>query len=131
MKNELVVGLGLVILAVSIPALAHHGTNIAYDQSKTIVLKGTVTEFKFANPHVEVHLDAKDANGKTTSWNLEGLGVYYFSKVGWNRTSLKPGDEVTITFNPSRSGGQTGVIRKMVTAAGKEFVSETTTEPGK
>ena len=131
MKNGFALCLGLVILAVSIPALAHHGTNITYDQSKTVVLRGAVTEFKFANPHVEVHLDVKDASGKTVSWNLEGAGVYYFSKVGWNRTSLKPGDQVTITINPARAGGQTGVILKMLTAGGKEFVSEPATEPTK
>lgn len=131
MKNAFALCLGLAALAVSTPAFAHHGTNITYDQSKTIVLKGTVTEFKFANPHVEVHLDVKDESGKTVSWNLEGVGVYYFSKVGWNRTSLKPGDPVTITINPARAGGQSGVILKMVTAGGKEFVSQPAAEPGK
>ena len=134
MKNELksaVRRLCAVLALFAVPALAHHGTNITYDQSKAVVLKGTVTEYKFANPHVEIHLDVKDASGKAVNWNLEGAGVYYFSKVGWNRTSLKAGDEVTITINPARIGGQTGVILKMVTAGGKQFVSDPATETAK
>lgn len=134
MKNELknaVLHLCMVLGLFAVPAFAHHGTTITYDQSKTVVLKGTVTEYKFANPHVEIHLDVKDASGKAVNWNLEGAGVYYFSKVGWNRTSLKEGDEVTITINPARTGGQTGVILKMLTGGGKQFVSDPAAEPAK
>jgi hypothetical protein len=114
-----------IVFGFLLPAFAHHGTNITYDVSKTVVLKGTVTEFKFANPHVEIHLDVKDDSGKTVNWNIESAGVYYWSKLGWNKTSLKPGDQVTITLNPARAGTPAGVAVKLVNAAGKEFITET------
>ena len=116
------------ILAFSSIGLAHHGTNITYDQSRTIVLKGTVTAFKFANPHVEVHLDVKDQNGRIVNWSLEGTSVYYWSKAGWNKSSLKAGDQVTATANPARSGNAIGNIVKLVSANGKEFITERTEE---
>ena len=125
MKTALVaLSIGLCILAVSIPAFAHHGTNITYDASKTVVIKGAVTSFKFSNPHIEILLDVKDETGKVVSWNVEGPGVYTWSKSGWTRNSLKPGDQITATVNPGRSGNPIGVATKVVTAAGKEFVSE-------
>ena len=122
MKNALRVV--LCILAISIPAFSHHGTNITYDPSKTVVLKGTVTSFKYGNPDTEILLDVKDEAGKVVSWNVEGPGVYNFSKAGWTRNSLKPGDQITATVNPGRSGNPIGVVTKIVTAAGKEFVVE-------
>ena len=38
-------------LAASLPLLAHHG-NTSYDTSKTVTVKGTVTQYVWANPHV-------------------------------------------------------------------------------
>jgi hypothetical protein len=125
---RLTVGLNCYLLALSTIGLAHHGTNITYDQSRTIVLKGTVTAFKFANPHVEVHLDVRDQTGKIVNWSLEGTSVYYWSKAGWNKTSLKAGDQITATANPARSGSAIANIVKLVTANGKEFVTGRTEE---
>jgi uncharacterized protein DUF6152 len=111
------------VIASSTAVLAHHGTNITYDQSKTVVLKGTVTAFKFANPHVEIHLEVKDQNGRIVDWTLEGTSVYYWSKAGWNKTSLKAGDQITAITNPARSGTATANIVKLVISNGKEFVT--------
>jgi hypothetical protein len=115
-----------IIVALLLPgvAFAHHGTNATYDQSKTIVLKGTVSEFKFANPHVEIFLDVKDKNGKVVRWTVEGTSLYYWSKAGWNKSSMRSGDQVTVTVNPGRSGATTGNLVKLAHANGKEFVTE-------
>src|ERR1700758_2570159 len=50
------------ILAVSISALAHHG-EANYDTSAVVDVKGTVTDFQFINPHVLIHIDARDSGG--------------------------------------------------------------------
>src|SRR5579883_1801145 len=50
------------LLAGSFPLLAHHG-NAAYDTSKSVTVKGTVTEFVWANPHIFLKVDAKDDSG--------------------------------------------------------------------
>src|SRR5688572_22961060 len=120
------VALSLILYLFIVPmiATAHHGTNITYDASKPLEIKGTVTSFKFANPHIEILLDVKDEAGKVTNWNIEGPGVYTWSKAGWTRNSLKPGDQITATISPGRLGNPIGVATKIVTAAGKEFIVE-------
>jgi hypothetical protein len=115
-----------IVLTLLMPAIvvAHHGTNATYDQSTTIVLTGTVSEFKFANPHVEILLDVKDKRGSVVNWTVEGTSLYYWSKAGWNKSSMKAGDQVTVTINPAKSGARVGNLVKLVHANGKKFVTE-------
>ena len=117
--------IGISVLTCSIAGMPHHGTNTTYDRAKTVVLKGTVTQFKFTNPHVQVYINVENENGKVLNWDLEATSVYYWSNSGWNKTSLKPGDHVVATINPARTGSPTGNLFKLVTAGGKEFVTET------
>src|SRR5690348_10012294 len=59
------------VLGLSVPLFAHHGTNISYDRSKATTIKGTVTEFRFANPHPQLYVDVKSDDGKVTNWGCE------------------------------------------------------------
>ncbi len=71
MRNKvlLVCALATGLLAAG-PAFAHHGT-AGYDMGKVVTLTGTVTKFDWSNPHVVVHLDAKDDSGNIQHWALE------------------------------------------------------------
>ena len=92
-------------LSVSIPSLAHHGSNVVYDLTQTITVSGTVTRFQFVNPHALIFLEVTDENGETVEW-LAGLpsasGLQ--GNEGWTRDTIKPGDELTITGSPARGG---------------------------
>jgi hypothetical protein len=112
------------VLLAALPLSAHHGTAASYDSSKTVSIKGSVTEFRFANPHVQVYLDVKDQNGKTVNWGIEGSSVYYWSKAGWNKNSLQVGDEITVILSPSKFGTPFGVMKKIVMPNGKEILWE-------
>ena len=114
----------LVVLLICVPLLAHHGTGGIYDMSKSVTLKGTVTMFTFVNPHVLVHFDVKDKDG-TVSWLAEGPPVINWTRAGWNRTSIKAGDQVTVTVYPAKNGKHEGVLAKMVAGNGKEWCCET------
>ena len=114
------------VAALSVPVIAHHGTGGTYNMDKAIVVKGTVTEFKFTNPHVLVSFDVRESNAKDiVHWLVSGPSVINWTRTGWNRTSLKAGDQVTVTLFPARSGKPEGVINKLVTANGKEWCCET------
>src|SRR5579862_9008303 len=63
-------GIGLSILSLSLPVAAHHG-NAAYDATKQINLKGTVTQFIWANPHCVVLFDVTDEGGQAVHWMAE------------------------------------------------------------
>src|SRR5215471_2662467 len=115
--------LPVLLLLLSIPLLAHHGTGGIYDMSKSVTLKGTVTMFKFVNPHVLVYLDVQGKAG-TVNWTAEGPPVINWTRTGWNRNSIKAGDQVTVTLYPAKNGKPEGVLAKMVTANGKEWCSK-------
>ena len=98
----------LVLLAsfavMSVPLFAHHGTGVAYETDKTITLKGTVTEWIWANPHCGILFDVTDAAGHVTHWGAELSNPHQLSMAGFSKDVLKPGDKITLTGNPSKSG---------------------------
>lgn len=104
--------------------LAHHGTQVAYQVDKTITLKGTVTEWAFAYPHPQIYFDVTDEGGKVQHWAAELLPTPIMMrnmKVGWSKTSMKPGDEIVLTCNPSKSPGATVCLARKLVVSGKEM----------
>ena len=112
-------------LAAGTTMSAHHGTNISYDSSKEITLTGTVTGFRWTNPHVQLYFDAKDESGKTVAWAAELNSPGVLSREGWTRRHFKAGDVITITVNPSKAGTPVGntVRSKPILVGGKEVVA--------
>jgi len=102
-----------ICLVLSGSAFAHHGA-AAYDMSKTITVTGTVTDFQFVNPHVLIAMDVKDASGKVEKWQGELTSPNHLSRAGWTKSTLKPGDQVTLIGGPAKSGSPTMWIRKIV-----------------
>jgi hypothetical protein len=109
---------------ISLPLLAHHGTGGTYEMEKPITLKGTITEFKFVNPHVLIFLDVPGKNGVGVNWLAEGPSVINWTRAGWNRNSVKAKDQVVVSVFPAKNGEPKGVIRKVVAANGKEWCCE-------
>jgi len=99
--------ISLVALGASGALQAHHAPAV-FDQSKTIVVEGTVTEFVWQNPHSWIRMDVVDANGKTTNWSMEMNPPTYLIKSGWKATTLKPGDKIRVVANPLRTGEPAG-----------------------
>ena len=111
--------LGVVVFAltaVMVPGsvFAHHGS-AAYEETKTVTVSGTVTEFRFVNPHVLVFWDVKDETGNIQKWSGERSGPNSMARnAGWTRNTLKPGDQVTITGRQSKNGTYTMAISKII-----------------
>jgi hypothetical protein len=92
----------------SSPVSAHHGiTN--YDMKKTIVLTGTVTAFDWSNPHCLAYVDVKDDAGYVKHWTLELSSTFTMSHRGWDKDTLKRGDQVTLETHPARNGAPIGI----------------------
>ena len=85
------------------PVVAHHGT-ASFDTSKDLTLKGTVTDWIWANPHCFLKFDAMDETGTVRNWAVEVSNPTDMVKRGWARTSFKAGDEVTVTLQPVKGG---------------------------
>ena len=91
------------LLTVSIPLIAHHG-NASYDD-KVVTLKGTVTEWRWINPHVFLKLDVKGDDGKVVNWTCELVAPSNMINFGFTGDSFKLGDKVTVvTTQVARSG---------------------------
>ena len=107
------------LLAICSPAFAHHGA-AAYDMSKPIVLKDAViTEFAWINPHPLIKADYKDEKGNVQHWIMEMGSTPASQLIGWTRTSLKPGDVVTLYVWQAKTGLPVGRFNKVVFSDGK------------
>ena len=105
-------------LLVSMPVVAHHGA-ASFDTEKELTLKGTVTEWIWANPHCFLKFDAKDDTGAVRNWAVETQNPTDMSKRGWRRTSFKPGDEVTVTLQAVKNGAPVGRVRTVLLPNGQ------------
>ena len=115
---------GVILLAVSGPVLAHHST-VNFDREKQITLQGTVTDFKLLNPHPAVYFQVKDEAGNVVEWiagSASPPARWYNS--GWRANALKPGDAITITGNPSKDGQKVLRILKIVKSSGQEWTED-------
>lgn len=104
--------------------LAHHGSNVSYQLDKTITVSGTVTEWEFVNPHPQIYLDVKDEQGAVAHWAVELLptpSMMKNMKVGWTRTTMKPGDQIKLVCNPSRVAGAKACLAKELEINGKAW----------
>ena len=116
------------LLTICLPLVAHHGTNISYDRSKPVTMRGTVTEFRFANPHPQLFVDVKDSSGNVTNWGCEiAANPYQLILSGWTKqrstNELKAGTVVTITVAPSRAGTNAALLIKVVNEKGQELLA--------
>ena len=122
MKSNLLVAgaLSLGVLAVSAPALAHHG-NAAYADEITEFKQATVTKFAWANPHVLIDFDATDAKGNAIHMVVESAAPQALRLIGWEKASLMPGDVITVRMYVVKNGNNAGRLQKIVLADGSEL----------
>src|SRR5262245_48962105 len=129
----LVLTAGLIL--VGTPAFAHHGTGVSYDASKPVTLKGTVTEFRYANPHPQLYFDATDEKGNVVHWS----GEFYPNPAqllqgGWGRkrseAALPFATKVTMTLAPPRAGTPVRAMLQRVSEKGEVLMGVAGGGPG-
>ena len=114
------VGVWFVIL-IGAPLAAHHSPAV-FDQSTQIVLSGTVSEFRWMNPHSWIDLEVESAGTELDGrWSVEMTGQTYLVRAGWRRSTIVPGDEVRITVNPLRTGEKIGKFISVTLPDGTEL----------
>ena len=105
-------------LIVSIPSFAHHA-NAVFDVGKRLTLKGTVTEWFWANPHCLLKFDVRGDNGQVVNWIAETQAPPNIIPSGYSKQSFRAGDEITVTVEPVKNGQPLGRILQVVLANGK------------
>lgn len=122
MKNK-VLALGIFAAALLLgsgTAFAHHAWN-GYDMSNLTTVKGTITNFDWANPHVWMSFDAND-NGKVAHWDAGGPSPSRMQGTGWSKDTLKPGDQITAVGHKIKDGTNKLRLDKVVLSNGKSLV---------
>ena len=110
-------GLALCLAAGAL-VIAHHGLG-AFDQTNTITLQGTVTAFRFTNPHAIVEFDVKDEQGHLRGWQAELTSAVRLK--GWTAASLEPGVVVTVTGYRAKSGAPSVWVTTLSSSNGVEL----------
>jgi len=98
----------------AMPLAAHHSFAM-FDQKQIVTLAGKVHEFQWTNPHAFLEID--DSKGKR--WSLELNSPNNLKRQGWVRSSVKPGDAVTVRMNPLRDGQPGGLFLDLKFPDGK------------
>jgi hypothetical protein len=102
-------------------AVAHHARS-GYDLSKTVTLKGTITRVEWSNPHALLFFDVTEANGHVQNWHAITGGPSRMSRFGWTGDTLKAGDVITITGNPTKEGSAEIWLDRITLPGGREVV---------
>jgi hypothetical protein len=100
------------------PSSAHHSFAM-FDRTHEMVLEGTVREFQWTNPHSWIELDVRNEKGGIDVYNVEMNSPNNLTRQGWKSTSLKAGDKVTVTLNPTRDGTKGGLFVSVLLADGR------------
>jgi hypothetical protein len=103
----LLAGLVGALVITSDMARAHHSYSM-FEYGSSIEIEGTVQEFRFINPHAFILVKVKGKDGRVETWSLEGQPTAMLEREGWNRLTLKPGDQIRATISPLRSGAAGG-----------------------
>jgi hypothetical protein len=95
---------GLLYAGTPAPVVAHHAFTPEFDNTKPVILKGSIAKVEWTNPHAWLWVDVKDADGKVTSWSFEMGSPFALMRAGWKRDDIKPGTEVEVSGYRARSG---------------------------
>ena len=120
MHRRMIAALAMATFVVAVPVFAHHAWPV--DRSKEVTVKGTVTGFNWANPHVMIDLEVKTDTGKVEKWNVGGPSTDRMSGNGWDRNTLKPGDVITGFGYQFSDGSRVVQLQRIVMANGKEML---------
>jgi len=90
------------------PIAAHHSFTAQYDAAKQLTIVGTISKVEWTNPHTFFFVDAKDDQGRVVNWTVEGGAPNVLYREGWKPTTLKVGDQVTVTMALAKDGSNQG-----------------------
>lgn len=121
--NARCAGVTILALAVSVRvASAHHSFSAVYDDRRSVTVTGVVTQFRFVNPHALMSLEVTDESGKVVTWVVEFAGRLNLSEIGWTADSIKSGEKLTVTGNPTHTPAPRLAFQKIVKADGSQLL---------
>ena len=102
--------------------IAHHSTAM-YDSQNPVTIAGVVKKFEWTNPHAFVYLEVKNDKGEMVEWEVEMMSLNHLRAYGWTSKTVKPGDPLSATGAPAKSGAPSMIANRMKLADGREIRS--------
>jgi hypothetical protein len=99
---------GLLVFSTAWPAAAHHSFT-AFNMNEEKTVTGVVRTVEWTNPHIWIWIDVKNDKGSADTYGFEGMSPNFLERRNWTRTTLKPGDTVTVSYRPLRDGKNGGM----------------------
>ena len=109
----------LALVSVAVPLSAHHSWPVSFSQLVTV--KGTVTEFTWANPHPMISIEVKTNSGEIEKWLIGGPAINRMEANGWTKSTVKPGDVITGIGYQFADGQKIVRLERVVLPDGKEI----------
>ena len=106
------------LVSIAVPLFAHHSWPVG---NQLVTVKGTVTEFMWANPHPMISLDVRNKDGVIEKWQVGGPAINRMEANGWSKTTVKPGDVITGIGYQYSDGQKIVKLDKAVLPDGKEI----------
>jgi hypothetical protein len=113
---------GIAAALLAAPALAHHAFAI-FDQTKFVVMPGTVKQFELVNPHAWLHLVITNDKGQESTWAFEGGSVRQLASLGWSLETFRVGDKIQVGYHPMKDGSRGGQLMSVTLASGQKLCS--------
>ena len=115
---------GVLALALSQAAAAHHSAAPHFDLVKTVEVSGTLTAFRFVNPHSYVYFDVTSEGGRTVPWRCELPARTTLARLGWTESLFVVGRHVAIKGSPARREDNVCYLESLTTDDGLRFGRE-------
>jgi len=122
-KGTFLLAVGLSVLSLT-PAIAHHSA-AAFDQSREVIIAGTITNVRWVNPHVYFTVETVGPNGAALTQEVHAGSVSLLTGLGVSRETLAVGKRVSVRAFPTRRPGARVVLGfELTTEAGELFTLE-------
>jgi hypothetical protein len=127
-KTFCAVAAALLLLTTS--ASAHHAFNAMYDEHRLVTVSGIVTKLDWVSPHVLMYVDGKDESGKVGRWRFEMGSPGGLISRGWEKTTLKAGDQITVDGYRAKNGSKVANPRTVTLPDGRKLFGGFQSTPG-
>jgi uncharacterized protein DUF6152 len=114
------IAVGVALLRMSTPVVAHHAFSAEFDATKPVRLEGVVTKMEWINPHSWIHIDVKTPDG-VESWMIEGGAPNSLLRRGFSPESLPIGTRIIVDGYQAKDGARRANGRDLTFADGRKL----------